>query len=71
MFHCCKASLFIFHSFRVLFAQIETFKVNLNGQNFSDTLVAFVNIAFICVLLLEEEKANGACSNWLFESANS
>lgn len=45
--------------------------MNLNGKNFSDTLVAFVNIAFICVLLLEEEKANGACSsNWLFESTD-
>lgn len=45
--------------------------MTLNGKNFSDTLVAFVNIAFICVLLLEEEKANGACSsNWLFESTD-
>lgn len=30
--------------------------MRLNGQNFSDTLVAFVNIVFICVLLLEEER---------------
>lgn len=44
--------------------------MNLNGNNFSDTLVAFVNVAFICVLYLEEEKAYSACDNWLFESAN-
>lgn len=34
--------------------------MRLNGENFSDTLFAFVNIACICVFLLEEEKANGA-----------
>lgn len=33
--------------------------LRLSGNNFSDTLVAFVNIACICVYLLEEE-ANGA-----------
>lgn len=44
--------------------------MRLNGQNFSDTVIASVNIAFICVLLLEKEKANDACSNWLLESTN-
>jgi hypothetical protein len=44
--------------------------VHLNGQNFSDTLVAYVNTAIICVFLLEEEKANGACRNWPLKSTN-